>query len=242
MKRSLLLLLSCLPAFSLQAQSTNGDTNTAPTNPPSQIGPPPMPPRGGPGPMANLTQAEREQLKAAHDKAIQQDPSLEQKMKTAHEAMEEARQAMHGAMLKIDPSVAPILEKITPHKWERKMENGSHLSSGTDVSSTNAVSGNAPRHEGMPTGFTNLTPSEQAQLKAAHEQAKNDPAVIAARETEKNATTPEERYSNKEAAHKAMHDAMIKADPSVETILAKIHSHSPPAPPAAGEGPMMAPQ
>ena len=61
--------------------------------------------------LANLTPDEREKLKAARQKAMQ-DPSVQ----AAHEKMRQARQdfigAMRGAMVKADPSVQPILDKI----------------------------------------------------------------------------------------------------------------------------------
>ena len=61
--------------------------------------------------LANLTPQEREKLKAARQKAMQ-DPSVQ----AAHEKMRQAHKefvgAMRGAMVKADPSVQPILEKI----------------------------------------------------------------------------------------------------------------------------------
>lgn len=61
--------------------------------------------------LANLTPEEREKLKAARQKAMQ-DPSVQ----AAHEKMRQARKdfmaAMHGAMLKADPSIQPVLDKI----------------------------------------------------------------------------------------------------------------------------------
>ena len=61
--------------------------------------------------LANLTPEEREKLKAARQKAMQ-DPSVQ----SAHEKMREARKefitAMHAAMLKADPSIQPVLNKI----------------------------------------------------------------------------------------------------------------------------------
>ena len=181
--------------------------------------------------MANLSPAEKAQLKAAHDKAIAQDPTLDQKMKAAHEAMESARQAMHDAMIKVDPSVEPVLEKIAPKKWEhgpRPGDQGETNASGTN--GTNALSTNynsmmpmKREGHGMPPGFANLTPDEQAQLKAAHEKVKNDPAVLAAKAAEKSATTPQDRQAAREALHKAVHDAMLKADPTIEPLLEKLH-------------------
>jgi len=61
--------------------------------------------------LANLSPEEREKLKAARQKAIQ-DPSVQ----AAHQKMRQARQdfmtAMRGAMLKADPTIQPVLDKI----------------------------------------------------------------------------------------------------------------------------------
>ncbi len=202
-----------VPALSAQMSSTNSEAEV----PPGNNQPPPPPEQRG-GPMANLTQAEREQLKAAHDKAIQKDPSIEEKMKAAHQSMESARQAMHDAMIAVDPSVEPILKKIIPLKW-----GGEHRNRPDTQTNSSSASMMPQERHAQPPGFANLSSTEQAQLKALHEQVKSDPAVIAAHDAEKNATTPEERRAAKESVRKAMHDAMLKADPSVEPILAKLH-------------------
>ncbi len=61
--------------------------------------------------LASLSPEEQAKLKAAREKAMQ-DPSVE----AAHEKMRQARKdfmtAMHGAMVKADPSIQPVLDKI----------------------------------------------------------------------------------------------------------------------------------
>lgn len=61
--------------------------------------------------LANLTPEEREKLKAARQKAMQ-DPSVQ----AAHEKMRQARQefmtSMRAAMVKADPTIQPVLDKI----------------------------------------------------------------------------------------------------------------------------------
>jgi len=61
--------------------------------------------------MANLSTDEREKLKAARQKAMQ-DPGVQ----AAHEKMRQARKefmdSMHTAMLKADPSIQSVLDKI----------------------------------------------------------------------------------------------------------------------------------
>jgi hypothetical protein len=138
-------------------------------------------------------------------------------------------------MVAVDPSVEPILSKMMPPKWAGKHEgaagnrggqNGivspAATSSGTNAS-TNANAWQQPVHR-EPAGMARLTESERQQLKSIHERAKNDPAVLAAKEAKRNATTPEARNATEEALHQAMNAAMIKADPSIEPILAKLHT------------------
>jgi hypothetical protein len=60
---------------------------------------------------ANLPTDERQKLQAAHEKAMQ-DPGVaaaHEKMRQAHR---EFRDAMHAAMLRADPSIQPILNKM----------------------------------------------------------------------------------------------------------------------------------
>ncbi|HST30657.1 MAG TPA: hypothetical protein VLK27_07430 [Chthoniobacterales bacterium] len=61
--------------------------------------------------MANLSPDERQKLMAARQKAMQ-DPGVQaahEKMKTAHK---EFMTSMHAAMLKADPSIQPVLDKM----------------------------------------------------------------------------------------------------------------------------------
>lgn len=65
--------------------------------------------------LANLSPEERQKLQAAHQKAMQ-DPAVQaahDKMRAVHK---EFRDAMHAAMLKADPSIQPILNKIPGRK------------------------------------------------------------------------------------------------------------------------------
>ena len=164
--------------------------------------------------MGALSPAERAQVKAAHDKAIQQDPSLEQKMKETRQAMESARKEMHAAMIKADPSVEPILAKMMPPRWVEK-----HQGSGPDANHVSQGGGGADKGKGL----ANLTESERQQVMALREQVKQDPSVVAAHEAVKNATTPEAREQAHGKLRDAVHAAMIKADPSIEPILEKMH-------------------
>jgi hypothetical protein len=61
-----------------------------------------------------------------------------------------------------------------------------------------------------------LTPDEQARVKAAHEKAMQDPAVKAAEA---------EKKTDHKAYAKAVHEATLRADPTVGPLLEKLHPH-----------------
>jgi hypothetical protein len=63
--------------------------------------------------LANLSPEERQKVQAAHRKAMQE-PSVQAAREKMRQAHKEFRDAMHGAMLKADPSIQPILNKIPP--------------------------------------------------------------------------------------------------------------------------------
>lgn len=163
--------------------------------------------------MANLSEEERERLKAAHDQAIRQNPGLEA-------AMEKARKDMHDAMLAADPTIESILAKIAPPKHWGEGKGRVHRDGDK-------------RH--APPGLANLTDQERAQLKAAHAATKADPSINAAREALKSATTPEARRTAHEALRQASDAAMLKADPTLQPILEKLHQK--PESPASSEVP-----
>lgn len=184
------------------------------------------------GPMGQLGESERAQLKAAHDAAIQKNPSLEQGMEAARQAMEKARKAMNDAMIAVDPSVEPILAKIAPPK--RGGGPGAGRPPGDQAGQGSATNTVRPwKHDGPgPKGMANLTETERQQLKALHEQVRNDPSVIAAREARKAATTPEARKEAEQKMHQAVRNAMIAVDPSSAPILEKLKPAAAGAPPA----------
>jgi hypothetical protein len=61
--------------------------------------------------LANLSPEERQKVQAARRKAMQE-PSVQAAREKMRQAHKEFRDAMHGAMLKADPSIQPILNKI----------------------------------------------------------------------------------------------------------------------------------
>ena len=91
------------------------------------------------------------------------------------------------------------------------------------VPADTATTGNSPaahprRGDRMQERLSVLTPEERQKLKAAHHKAKEDPAVQAAEAT---------RESDRKGYHKAMKDAMLRADPSVAPILEKMRENRP---------------
>lgn len=70
---------------------------------------------------ASLTEDERARLRAAHQKAMQ-DPAVQAAREKLRQARREFREVMRPALLKADPSVQPILDKLRaerPDKSER---------------------------------------------------------------------------------------------------------------------------
>lgn len=63
-----------------------------------------------------------------------------------------------------------------------------------------------------------LTPEERQKLKAARRKAKDDPAVKAAEAT---------RDTDRKGYHKAMKEAVLRADPAVGPILEKLRENRP---------------
>lgn len=61
--------------------------------------------------LANLSTDERQKVQAARQKAMQ-DPAVQAAHEKMRQAHREFRDAMHAAMLKADPSIQPILNKI----------------------------------------------------------------------------------------------------------------------------------
>lgn len=214
------LLGLCLARPVMAQETSSGNAPSTDQTQPSPL--PPPPPRG---PMANLTEQERVQLKAAHDKAIQQNPSLEQAMTDARQAMEKARKAMHDAMIAIDPSVEPILTKIEPPKKWGVPAGGQGRGPGKATEGAGGW-----KHHAPPPGMANLSEQERTQLKATHEQIKSDPSIVSARDAVKAATSPEARRAAHEALRQAADAAMLKVDPSLGPILEKLHQGAPPQP------------
>jgi Spy/CpxP family protein refolding chaperone len=67
---------------------------------------------------ANLTEEERAKLKAAHQKAMA-DPAVRAARDRLKQARREFRELLRPALLKADPTIQPILEKMRPERPDR---------------------------------------------------------------------------------------------------------------------------
>jgi hypothetical protein len=68
---------------------------------------------------ANLNEDERSRLKAAHQKAMS-DPTVRAARDRLRQARREFREVMRPALLKADPSLQPVLEKMRPERPGRE--------------------------------------------------------------------------------------------------------------------------
>jgi hypothetical protein len=159
-------------------------------------------------PGMNLTPEEREKLSAAREKA-NEDPTVRSLREAKEKVGEQLANAMRAAMLAAEPSLGPTLDKIQEARNRAKE---------------------------MKERFRSLTPEQRKQLKAARMAAKNDPAVQSAREKLRAAQGPEAKRAAAKELHQAMKAAMLKADPSLASLLEQLR---PPGPSGSedGEGP-----
>lgn len=68
--------------------------------------------------LANLTEDERIRLRAAHQKALQ-DPNVQAAREKLRQARREFREVMRSALLKADPSLQPVLDKLRADRPDR---------------------------------------------------------------------------------------------------------------------------
>jgi len=68
--------------------------------------------------LASLTEEERARLRAAHQKALQ-DPAVQAAREKLKQARREFREVLRPALLKADPSIQPILEKLRAERPEK---------------------------------------------------------------------------------------------------------------------------
>ncbi|HEY5707554.1 MAG TPA: hypothetical protein VIS96_18495 [Terrimicrobiaceae bacterium] len=183
-------------------------------SPDDRVAPEPPPPPGVQGTrpkglarfLESLSPETRKRFEAAREKALQ-DPKLQELRQAAAEANKNFFRAMRDKMLEIDPGLADIVKELAGERkgWKR--------------------------WRGSPSGFGNLSEEELDKFISAREKAKSDPAVQTADKKRRDANTPEQRNAASEDYRKAMREAMVKADPSIESLLEKIAAKPPPPPP-----------
>ena len=128
MKRTIttIALVCAASAFTAFAQDIAQDKDSTTTAPeaPKHEGRPHFGGQGGPGggpmreAMESLTPAERTQLMEARKKAMESP-----EVKNAEKAL---RDAVHAAMLKADPTIGPVLEKVEAAMKEKHAEHKEH--------------------------------------------------------------------------------------------------------------------
>ena len=157
---------------------------------------------GPPGEGANLTPDEAQRLRAAREKA-KNDPTIKS-LREARDAIDaQLENAMNAAIVAADASLAPVVEKIKAARGRAKDARDK---------------------------FESMTPEQMEALKAARQTAKDDPAVVAAREKMKSAQDPEAKREAAREFHEAMKASITKQNPSLAPLLDKI------GPPRGGPG------
>lgn len=165
--------------------------------------------------LENLPPEVRQRFEAAREKAMQ-DPQIKELRETADKSAMELFRAVRKKMLELDPGLADLIKK--------REEGGPGGGKGPHPEG----GGSGPNSPGM----AGLTDAEREKLMAAREKAKADPTVEAADKKKDAATTPEDRKTASEEYRKAMHDAILKVDPSLAPVLEKLAAAKPPTPPA----------
>ena len=68
--------------------------------------------------LQNLSEDERSRLRAAHQKAMQ-DPAVQAAREKLRQARREFREILRPAMLKADPTIQPILDKLRAERADK---------------------------------------------------------------------------------------------------------------------------
>ncbi len=153
-------------------------------------------PSDGPSPRKlgrpeGMTPEEAKRFAEAREKA-KNDPTV-RSLEEARKALDQQIQtAMRAAILAVDPQLAPTLDKVKQ---------------------------SGERAKGMRDRFQSLPPEKKEALKSAHESAKKDPAVIAAKQKFDAASTPEEKMKAGREMHEAMRAAVLKQNPDLAPML-----------------------
>jgi len=168
--------------------------------------------------MQNFSPEEREKLKAAREKAMQ-DPKVQDAQENMKAASEALRAARKKALLAQDPDLGPILEKLEAAQKQNlpgpKPDVKPDAKAGTpDGGDKPGAKAGSPDRGGRRMDLLgSLTPEEREKFKAANEKIKDNPEVVSAREKAQQA---DKQFFS------ALRDAMLAADPSLEPLLKKM--------------------
>lgn len=151
--------------------------------------------------MGNLPPAEQEKLKAAREKAMK-DPKVQAAFEDMRATAKESHETLHAALLKADPSLQTVLDKMKATRMERRKAGAFE---------EDAEKAGAGRFG------ASLAPEERSKLQAALQKVRANADVKAA-----HARTQEARrlFLN------ALRTAMLSADPTVAPLLEKIPAKS----------------
>ncbi len=218
-KAAVIILGACalFPLDGLLAQSPSPAPAAAVT---------PTPAQGGLGPEAgrhrgifqNLSPEDRQKLMQARRAALA-DPSV-QSAKTEGDPRA-FHQAVRAAMLRDDPSVAPILAKVRAGA-ERRGADGPSGQPGQPANHAQQGSGNSE----MEKRIAFLPEDERSRLRRAYAAASSDPQFAAQRQQWMAASTAEAKAQAGKSYRAAVRNAMLRNDPSIAPILQKVQEHA----------------
>ena len=153
----------------------------------------------------NLSESERQQLKADVAK-IHNDPQLVAARKSVCSDSQALRQTKRELLLKADPSIKPLLNKIErEERWAHIRNWFSRVINFGKCSKHHCDRG----HE----IWSKLSDTERQQLKADMEKIHEDPNFVAAHKT---------LWNDVKALHQVKHDLLLKVDPSIKPVLDKM--------------------
>lgn len=168
--------------------------------------------------MEDLPQDVRKRFHDAKEEALK-DPKIQALREKAESAGMELREAMRAAISEKNPELAEQLAshfksaQSEPKKKDKKRGPGDKFEAAIEK----------------------LPPAERSRFEAAREIAKQAPAVQSAEAAMQSAQTPEARRDAALNFRKAMHDAMLTADPSLADVLDKIKPAKPDSTPSSSK-------
>jgi len=166
----------------------------------------------------------RERFQAARMKAMQ-DPEIKKLQTEARAANDKFFQAAREKMSEIDPGLAEIVREKKASKGDRHGVAPEEMSR-KEPGPKNPQRADQKKRPGGPkthqSGFGSLDENERTSLQEARKKAQTDPTVQAALAKKEAAKTPEDREAALKEYRQTIHEAMVKADSSIEPILKKL--------------------